>query len=234
MRRGAIGVVAVGVGALILWFLLRGRPDPNVTSTATESSSQSHAGATQSSSGHSTALPIAHASNSASKTPRRTVRDRERRDQMREKIYRAFGRTPPPPGAPRITKRGSSPSHADLQKLDKEYVQERLREDFQPLAKECYDAALKHDPSLAGKMIIEFTIVGDESVGGIVDSATLVDDSSLVSALDDSALVEKELSLCMLESMMSMSFAPPKHGGITTVRVPFVLALKDGGPDKAH
>ncbi len=134
---------------------------------------------------------------------------------MREKIYRAFGRALPSSGtAPSATKG----SHAPLQKLDKKYIQERLREDFKPPAKECYEAALERDKSLAGKMVIEFTIVGDESVGGTVDSATLPDESTLV---------ESDLSMRVRQSLLSMSFAPPENGGMTTVRIPFFLAPRE-------
>jgi hypothetical protein len=143
---------------------------------------------------------------------------------MREKIYRAFGRPPPSPNLRRGVPPGSAPITAPPQTLDKKYIQDRIREDFVPLAKECYEAALERDESLAGKMIIEFTIVGDGSVGGVVDSANL---------LEESTLAESELSLCMRESMMSMSFEPPESGGMTTVRYPFVFRQDDTNTDAA-
>jgi hypothetical protein len=146
-----------------------------------------------------------------------TRRDRAARDEMREKIYRGFGRSPPaqPASAKRAPALGS-----DAGTLDRVYIQKRIREDFVPLAKECYEAALERDPRLGGKLVFSFVIAGDEDVGGIVESAEL-DPSS--------TLVEKELVYCLRESLLSLSFEPPKRGGVVTVTYPFVFS--PDGPD---
>ena len=111
---------------------------------------------------------------------------------------------------------------ADAGTLDKAYIQKRIRQDFVPLAKECYEAALERDAKLGGKLVFSFVIVGDEDVGGIVESAE-IDPSS--------TLVEKELVYCMRESLLSLSFEPPKHGGVVTVTYPFVFSPGDPDPD---
>jgi hypothetical protein len=55
------------------------------------------------------------------------------------------------------------------------------------------ESALEDDPQLAGELVTDFTIVGAEDVGGIVEDATVSDDSTL-----DSAFVRE----CMHESLM--------------------------------
>jgi hypothetical protein len=151
----------------------------------------------------------------------KTTRDKARRDEVRDLIYRAYGFSPPKPGdkAPR----GQSP-HAPLGRdagtISPEYIRERVREDFFPLARECYEAALEKQPKLAGKLIISFVIVGDDEVGGVVDSAELAEGSTL----DD-----EELSTCMLESMLSLSFVAPSGGGSVSVTYPFELSPGDAG-----
>ncbi len=70
---------------------------------------------------------------------------------------------------------------------------------------------------------------GDRAlVAGIVDEATIDRDAG--------TLPDEQLETCFRESMMSMAFAPPPHGGTVTVIYPFTLAESDpdarmeGGP----
>jgi hypothetical protein len=152
---------------------------------------------------------------------KKTTRDKARRDEVRDLIYRAYGFTPPKPG--QKASAGQSP-HAPLGRdaatISPEYIRERVREDFFPLARECYEAALERQPKLAGKLIISFVIVGDEDVGGVVDSAELAEGSTLA---------DEELSTCMLESMLSLSFVAPSGGGSVSVTYPFELSPGDAG-----
>jgi hypothetical protein len=141
--------------------------------------------------------------------PKRTTRDKELREQARQRILEALARQTPEP---------APPAPAPLPVLDKDYIQSRIRDDFVPMAKECYEAALARDGGLGGKMVFQFAIVGDESVGGIVESAEL-DPSSTLS--------ESELVTCMRESLLSVTFVPPPHGGRVTVTYPFVLTPGD-------
>jgi hypothetical protein len=152
----------------------------------------------------------------ASLAPREGVsidraRARAERDQLRERIYRSLGQVPP------TNARSLPPSNLAREAgvIDPAYVQERIREDFVPLAKQCYDAALERDAAGAGKLVMSFNIVGDDDVGGIVESA----DST-----EDSTLTDPELLYCMRESMLSMTFEPPKNGGSVTVVYPFVFS----------
>ncbi len=99
--------------------------------------------------------------------------------------------------------------------LDAAYIQARVREDLLPIAKECYESALEDQPKLGGTLTMKFSIVGDPSVGGVVDEAD-VDPASEVTHPD---LLE-----CMRESMLSLSFPPPEGGGKVDVTYPFVFA----------
>jgi hypothetical protein len=153
---------------------------------------------------------------------RATRRDRATRDEVRERIYGAFGS---PPLSPLTGAKGDRTTFGtDSGTLDKAYIQKRIREDFVPLAKECYAAALERDAKLGGKLVFSFVIVGDEDVGGVVESAELDPTSTLV---------EKELVYCLRESLLSLSFEPPKEGGMVTVTYPFVFSPdapdSDGG-----
>jgi hypothetical protein len=173
------------------------------------------------------AAPTSSSTRAAPARPlQRTIRDRRTRDDVRERIYAAFGEVPPERHRPRAgtaapgrTSSGenlrAAAASADAGPLEPEYIKARIREDFVPLAKECYEAALERDPKLAGKMVFWFEIVGDEGVGGVVESADLVEGSTLD---------EAELTTCMRESLLSISFEAPRGSGRVTVKYPFDLS----------
>ncbi len=163
-------------------------------------------------------LPITDAAAALPEKSTRAVRDRKRRDEMRLEIYQALGETPPTHSNPLAP----SASAREAGVLDPEYVQKHIQEDFLPLAKECYEAALERDASIAGRLVLSFSIVGDDAVGGIVEA---------VESTKDSNISEKELVYCIRESMLSMTFEPPENGGTVSVVFPFVL--NPGGPPDA-
>lgn len=143
----------------------------------------------------------------ASAPPPKTVRDAKRsesirlalRDRLREDDSAA-------------RERGGDDEVAEQGTLDKDYIRARIQEDLVPIAKECYESALEDDPKLAGKIVMQFGIAGDDEVGGVVDEAS-VDPSS--------TLTHPALGECMRESMMSLSFPPPEGGGRVAVTYPF-------------
>ncbi len=107
------------------------------------------------------------------------------------------------------------------------YIQQRVRDDLFPLARECYAAQLAKNPKLAGRFIMHFRIVGDRKIGGVVDTAY---------ADDAGTLTDPEFSKCMTESMMSITFdAPPGKAGQVTVTYPIEFSPDDddGGADAA-
>jgi hypothetical protein len=166
--------------------------------------------------------PIANDTGAAPKR-RFTAEDRRRRDRVRELIYRAFQKPPPSTADPKGPRRAPlQPLGPGAPTLDKDYIRERIQSDFKPLAKECYEAALEADASLAGKLLFSFTIVGDDSVGGIVESVDFAEGSDIE---------DEELLYCMRESLLSMTFAPPAKGGTVTVTYPMLFS--PGGPPDA-
>jgi hypothetical protein len=99
--------------------------------------------------------------------------------------------------------------------LDASYIQSRIRDLFWPEVRSCFAAARARSPKLAGTLAIRFVIVGDEHVGGIVESA---DVDPQRTTLSDSALGD-----CVAQSMLAMTFRAPESGGSVTVIYPFVL-----------
>ncbi|MDB4994397.1 MAG: hypothetical protein JWM74_1829 [Myxococcaceae bacterium] len=212
-----VGVVAI---ALLLWIFGRRNDVPAGVDAAAATS---------------TRVDDPNGTPLTSITPERLREARRQRDEMRQKIYASFGQTPPPdkPPAPAnangSTGRGGgtgagafgdAPPLADAGAIDRAYVQSRIREDFMPMAAKCYEAALVKQPRLAGRLSVKFVIVGDDSTGGIVDSAELDEASTLT---------DPQLAFCMLETMKSMTFKPPQKGGWVSVTYPFLLS--PDGPD---
>ena len=69
---------------------------------------------------------------------------------------------------------------------------------------------------------MNFTIVGDEHVGGIVDEAS--------AEVGDGGFGDDELVTCLRESMGTMAFRPPPRSGRVTVRYP--LRFESDSPDR--
>lgn len=105
----------------------------------------------------------------------------------------------------------------DAPALDKDYIQARIREDLLPIATECYESALEDDPTLGGRLVLQFSIVGSDDVGGIVDEVTLTPQSDIK---------QPDLVECMTESMMSVMFEAPPSDGTVRVTYPFVFATE--------
>lgn len=95
--------------------------------------------------------------------------------------------------------------------LDKEYIREAVRKDLIPLAHDCYGSMLEIDPNFAGTLVLEFDIMGDEDVGGIVDD---------VKPAEGTDMTNPEFVECMSESMMTVMFPPPEGGGMVHVTYP--------------
>ncbi len=147
----------------------------------------------------------------------RTILDRKRRDEVRAQIKPALesqGIEYDPKTGLTIPAGSNGPSH----NLTREYIQARVREDFYPLARSCYEDALQKSPKLHGRFVIDFMIVGDAKVGGIVDQAKINEKSDI----DD-----PEFATCVRESMLSMVFAPPENDGWVTVTYPILFSPDD-------
>ena len=111
--------------------------------------------------------------------------------------------------------------HAPEGALSKEYIRDTVREEVVPLVRECYNNLLENDPDIAGRMVLQFAIMGDESVGGIVDEMEFGEDSEIQ---------DEDFRECVSESMMSTVFDPPEGGGKVVVTYPFAFT-PEGHPE---
>lgn len=97
-----------------------------------------------------------------------------------------------------------------------QYVERTMREQFLPLASECYETLLAAHPNAAGNVALEFSVLGDPAVGGVVVDVNLGPETTLVSP---------EFRTCMSESMYAVVFdAPPGKDGAVTVKQSFELS----------
>ena len=76
-----------------------------------------------------------------------------------------------------------------------------------PLVK-CYEAALKRDPKLTGRVVIAFTISRSGSLSNVTDTEASVPDKTLVA--------------CAVQLFRSLSF-PGHEGGVAKVRYPITF-----------
>lgn len=156
--------------------------------------------------------------------------DRVRADRERELLRALFAEAGalPLPGAP-VASAASAPSayptmpqvpvgDAGATNIDPKYIQSVVRDDYFPLAKQCYGNALERNPKLAGTIEMSFRILGDPKIGGVVDDVKLSDGTTI----DD-----KEMQTCMRESMMSVTFDAPPEGGEVTVVYPIRFSPED-------
>ena len=90
-----------------------------------------------------------------------------------------------------------------------------MREQYYPVARECYEELLGRDPKARGKVVLEFAIVGDGDAG-VVDRVSTREDENTI---DD-----PEFVMCMRESLYTAVFEPPPPGASeTTVVYPVML-----------
>jgi hypothetical protein len=103
--------------------------------------------------------------------------------------------------------------------LEKEYLRERI-EEIRPLLKECYQLALEQRPALEGSLKVQFTVVADERLGGVIESSEII---------AGSAQADPELRECVQESMYALRLKAPRNGGRVTVTYPFRFAQDPAG-----
>jgi len=93
--------------------------------------------------------------------------------------------------------------------LDRSLIDEVIKRKMRQI-RYCYQRELAKDPSMAGKVVIGFTIAGNGSVSKAnVKSSTL-----------GASTVEK----CVVDRFYQMQFPEPKGGGIVLVSYPFIFS----------
>lgn len=94
--------------------------------------------------------------------------------------------------------------------LSKEAIARVVKRNKQAVQK-CYERALIKKPTLAGKLVIEFTIEGNGHV-------------SNVNSAEASTLTDAAVSSCVMDSMSKLTFPATSDGQSVTVAYPFVFA----------
>jgi hypothetical protein len=84
------------------------------------------------------------------------------------------------------------------------YLMKVMNEDLMPLVDECYTLARETQPELAGMLVMNVDIIGDEEIGGVIEAVAPGQDNELV----DPGLIE-----CVRESLLSTTLPPPPEGG---------------------
>jgi hypothetical protein len=154
---------------------------------------------------------------SAEKQPRRW--DTEQRRALLGAILASLAREQPVDArqnrASESQLRGASPESTSLdEKNVHAQVREAMRE-LLPLFHECQE--MGQGGALAvGKLVFEMSIIGDETVGGLVEN--------VVVAEDDQFKGNPSFSECMRETLFSMKLPAPRGRGRLTIRYPMMFS----------
>ena len=186
----------------------------------------------------------AAASAPGASTPPSRVRSKAEREAMRRRILEAMqtrergpeadtprgaGATPPRRGSDAPGREGEpkkrpddgAPAPGNL--IDRTgnhgHMVKVMNEDLMPLVDECYALARETQPELTGLLVLDVEMIGDEDIGGVVESAGLGKDSELV----DPSLVE-----CVQESLLSVTLPPPPEGGKDSIQLQMRLEPEAG------
>jgi hypothetical protein len=81
---------------------------------------------------------------------------------------------------------------------------------------QCYDLGLAEDPKLAGSVTIQFTIVGEPGVGGVLEHVEIVDAGTTIT--------QQTIRDCFTQQLYALELDPPPDG----VTVQRELTLKVG------
>jgi hypothetical protein len=94
-----------------------------------------------------------------------------------------------------------------------------MNEDLMPLVDECYALARETQPELTGMLVLDVEMIGDEDIGGVIETAELGQGNEIV----DPALVE-----CVQESLLSTTLPPPPEGGRDAISLQMRLEPEEG------
>ena len=148
--------------------------------------------------------------------------DRERSERMRGEIQRALAQRSPAgsglSGAAGPAAQGPIEA-SELSEHNQKYLREQVKADLLPPVLDCYSSALAIDPTLSGTLALEFAVIGDPEIGGVVEYAEV--------DTEQSTLVSEFMAECVRESTMAMSFDAPPEGGRFALHYPLVFEPDD-------
>lgn len=150
--------------------------------------------------------------------------EREASDRMRAEIQRSLARRASSPesgsSAP-VGPRQDRPIEAsELSEHNRAYLRDRVQKDLLPPVLDCYTAALKIDPTLGGKLALQFAVIGDPEIGGVVEYAEILE--------AESTLISPFMSECVRESTLAMTFDAPPEGGRFELHYPLEFEPDEG------
>lgn len=133
----------------------------------------------------------------------------------------AEGSPAPPDGVTSPTGPDDEPAAGNLSDRtgDHGYLLKVMNDDLMPLADECYALARETQPELAGMLVLDFEIIGDEDIGGVVETVDPGQNNELL----DPGLIE-----CMRESILSTTLPPPPKGGRDALSLSLRLEPDEG------
>jgi TonB family protein len=97
--------------------------------------------------------------------------------------------------------------------LDKEIIRRIVRRNINQV-RYCYDQALTRQPTLAGRVVVQFTIAGNGTV--------------IASLLGNSTLGAPAVESCIVQAVKRWEFPKPEGGGLVMVSYPFQLTPAGG------
>jgi hypothetical protein len=208
----------IAMALLSVWLLRRGAE--SATASGAPGSGEESAGEfgrTGASSGERTGA-AATSPTSTAVAPGAQTLDREKRDAIRALIWKSFGQAMPdaaplPKEAyvlPDLPPWPEGPSDAGGG-IEAKYIQEHVRNEFFPVARQCYASLAERVPDAGGTVDLAFNIVGNANIGGVVEQ---------VDVLNKSTLRDPEFVACMRQSFLSVTFPPPEGGGMVSVEYP--------------
>jgi len=197
----AVGILIVVAAATVIWLQLRTSPNA-VAPPAVPATSPAARPAEPGQGSAPTARPRV----------RRMVDPSGRAEllrQIRDVHAKRAPRTAPASSSGTAT---APPELPPAPTIEKEFIRASVRE-LIPLLVECYEQGLSRDSTLAGSIIVDFTIEGEPGVGGVVGESAI---DAAGSTLTDAAVRE-----CVQETMFAIEIEPPAGGGVVKVRYPF-------------
>ncbi len=150
-----------------------------------------------------------------------TLHDPKVREALRRRILAgwAAGGDPEVAAAAKQGRFVPAPEGPDGGRMDPKYIQEVVRGELLPMAEKCYEELLTRKKGAKGRVEMSFTIVADEKLGGIVEDVE--------ADRKDGGLADEKMTTCMRESMSTLTFRPPAHGGYVTVVYPIEFSPDD-------
>lgn len=103
---------------------------------------------------------------------------------------------------------------------DHGYLMKVMNEELMPLVDECYELARAGRPELAGMLVLDVEILGEEEIGGVVEE---------VAPGTNNELSDPTLNECVRESLYSTTLPAPPRGGRDAISLSLRLS-----PDAAE